>query len=44
MEGLFVLGVIIVGAFLLGLLAVRYGVDSRPGSGDPRQPEPGLTV
>jgi hypothetical protein len=44
MEGLLVLGVV-VGAFgLLDFLALRFGVDSRSESTDPRSPAGGLTV
>ena len=44
MEGLLVLGFLIGALATLGVLAVRFGVDSRDGSTDPRVPERGLTV
>ena len=44
MDGL-VLLILIVGALvLLDVLAFRFGVDSRPGFGDPRQPERGISL
>ena len=44
MEGLIVLGLVVFGLVLFDLLALRLGVDSRVGSHDPRQQEPGLTA
>ena len=44
MEGLVVLGVIVGALGLLDFLALRFGVDSRDGSTDPRRPARGLTV
>ena len=44
MEGLLVLGVVVGALGLLDILAVRFGVDSREGSSDPRSPARGITV
>ncbi len=44
MEGLLILGVVAGALSLVGALALRFGVDSRDGSSDPRTPQPGLTV
>ena len=38
MEGLLVLFVIVAALALLGVLAIEFGVDTREGSTDPRQP------
>jgi hypothetical protein len=43
MEGLIILFVIVAGLALLDALAIEFGVDSRDGSTDPRQPF-GLTA
>ncbi|HVL54114.1 MAG TPA: hypothetical protein VM344_07605 [Vitreimonas sp.] len=44
MEGLFMFGLVVVVLAMLAVLALRFGVDSRPGSGDPRAPLRGITV
>jgi hypothetical protein len=44
MEGLLVFGFLIGALGSLGVLALRFGVDSREGSSDPRGPERGITV
>jgi hypothetical protein len=44
MEGLVVLGVIVGALGLLDFVALRFGVDSRIESSDPRSPARGLTV
>jgi hypothetical protein len=44
MEGLLVLGFLMGAVATLGVLALRFGVDSRDGSTDPRVPERGLTI
>jgi hypothetical protein len=44
MEGLLVFGFLIGALGSLGVLALRFGVDSREGSSDPRAPERGITV
>lgn len=38
MEGLFVLGIVVAALGLFDMLALRFGVDSREGSTDPRRP------
>lgn len=37
MEGLISIGLFFAGFALFDLLAIRFGVDSRPGSDDPRK-------
>jgi hypothetical protein len=37
MSGLLVVAIILVGLAVFGALAVRFGVDSRTDSGDPRR-------
>jgi hypothetical protein len=44
MEGLLVLGFVIGALAMVGVLALRFGVDSRDGSTDPRSPAGGLAV
>jgi hypothetical protein len=44
MEGLLVFGFLIGALATLGILAVRFGVDSRDGSTDPRIPERGIAL
>ncbi|MEX2010652.1 MAG: hypothetical protein WEF51_00290 [Chloroflexota bacterium] len=44
MEGLLILGFLIGAVATVGLLALRFGVDSRDGSTDPRVPERGLSI
>jgi hypothetical protein len=44
MEGLLVLGAVFSALGLLGGLSLRFGVDSRDGSADPRIPDGNLTV
>jgi len=44
MEGLLVFGFLSGALATLGILAVRFGVDSRDGSSDPRVPERGIVV
>jgi hypothetical protein len=44
MEGLLVLGVVLGALGLLDFLAIRFGVDSREESADPRSPARGRTV
>jgi hypothetical protein len=44
MEGLLILGFLIGALATVGVLALRFGVDSRDGSTDPHIPERGLTV
>ena len=44
MEGLFIVGLTVVGLVVFDVLALRFGADSRPGSPDPRQPAGGLEV
>jgi hypothetical protein len=41
-EGVLVLGFITGALALLDVLALRFGVDSRPGSTDPRRPVRGI--
>ena len=38
MDGIILLGFIVAGLAFLGILAARFGVDSRDGSDDPRLP------
>jgi len=44
MEGLVLIGFFVTVVVVLDLAALRFGVDSRPGSSDPRQPADGLYV
>ncbi|HEV8490352.1 MAG TPA: hypothetical protein VGQ58_11255 [Candidatus Limnocylindrales bacterium] len=44
MEGLLVFGVVVVALGLLDVLALRFGVDSRLESDDPRSPARGITL
>jgi hypothetical protein len=44
MEGLVLIGFFVTGLAMLALAALRFGVDSRPGSSDPRQRADGLYV
>jgi hypothetical protein len=44
MEGLIWIGLFIAGFAFVDLLAVTFGVDSRPESPDPRRPAGGLEV
>ena len=44
MEGLLILGLIVVGFVVLDLLVTHLGVDTRPGSVDPRQPAGGIDI
>jgi hypothetical protein len=44
MEGFLVFGFLIGALATLGSLALRFGVDSRDGSSDPRIPERGLSI
>ena len=44
MEGLVLIGFFVTVLAVLALAALRFGVDSRPGSSDPRQPAGGLYV
>ena len=44
MEGLLVLGVVAGFLGLLDVLAIRFGVDSRDDSNDPRAPARGLSL
>ncbi|HET9851390.1 MAG TPA: hypothetical protein VFP56_02660 [Candidatus Limnocylindrales bacterium] len=44
MSGLLFVAVIIAAIVLLDVLALRYGVDSRSESQDPRSPVRGITV
>lgn len=44
MEGLVLIGFFLAVVAMLGLVALRFGVDSRPGSSDPRQRADGLYV
>ena len=44
MEGLMSIGLFVAAFALFDLLAMRFGVDSRPGSDDPRKPAGILAV
>jgi hypothetical protein len=44
MSGLLVIAIIIVAIVILDFLALRYGVDSRTESRDPRSPVRGITI
>lgn len=45
MAGLVILGIIIAALGALDVLALRVGVDTTPGSSDPRSPAlPGITI
>ena len=44
MEGLFVLGLLVVALAVFVGLTIRFGVDSRPELGDPQRGAPGLSI
>ena len=44
MGGLMFIGLVLIGIVILDVLALRYGVDSRDESRDPRSPVRGISV